>query len=185
VESKTKAAIYIPLAVALIGCLGTVVAAVINNSGKEQSTAAAATSSAPAATSSAPAVPATTAPRNSPDTAAGQPNAYFQGLIKVDKNGLDLDRNPPARGGSGNVSLRLENTWEVLQADQGVLLAESVQRSRAACSDALEKYAKSWVYSAQVGTVCVRTAGGRIGFLQHTRFDPDTPYTEFDALIWN
>jgi hypothetical protein len=178
VESKTKAAIYIPLAVALIGCLGTVVAAVINNSGKDQSTAA-------AATSSAPAVPATTAPRNSPDTAAGQPNAYFQGLIKVDKNGLDLDQNPPARGGTGNVSLRLENTWEVLQADQGVLLAESVQRSRAACSDALEKYAKSWVYSAQVGTVCVRTAGGRIGFLQHTRFDPDTPYAEFDALIWN
>jgi hypothetical protein len=48
----------------------------------------------------------------------------------------------------------------------------------------LQQNARAWVYPAEVGTMCMRTADGRIGYLQHVQLSEDPLFAEFDVLVW-
>ncbi|KAA2250137.1 hypothetical protein F0L68_39015 [Solihabitans fulvus] len=194
------AVVIVLLVITLVVVLttGTTVAVRPEPTGSSAGTSTAPTSSsAGAPTTSATRPPttssggATSGPTSAPSTAGsaqpGGTSIAWQGLLRVNEDGVNFDTIPPSPANHDGVYIK-HTDW-TLYGGPGVLFAYlSGDGSKQECTDLLKRKGRAFTEDGNdLGQAhCFQTPGGRIGRL--TNVDSTTSTREgyqLEALIWN
>jgi hypothetical protein len=124
--------------------------------------------------------------QQSPSGPQTTPRVAWKGTFLFDNNGVDLDREPPARGvDSGFDAYSGGSSFDTVGADVAVWRGRTPPTPDE-CSSLLDKFSNTRV-PIDVGTrLCVRTSQGRIAFIEVVRQGDENTAAgwEVRATIW-